>query len=139
MVQGPDGEADSDERVPVVEGEVIPDEGWADLADAPFDVEEEFVCRPSGEDDEVVQDDQGQGHQLPREMPGPKAPSSDVIKRHNLTHWPYAPWCPWCLMARRNAEPHFQCKDDKGRLLPLLVMDYCFMKNADDDELLKEN
>ena len=39
-------------------------------------------------------------------------------------------------MARRNAEPHLRCKDDKGRMVPLLVLDYCFLRNEADEESL---
>ena len=116
---------------------MFPAEGRGDLKDAPFEVDADdgFLCRPC-EDEEIVQDDLGQAHQVPRGLPSPKAPSKDAIRKHNLTHWPYAPWCPWCVMARRNAEPHFQCKDDQGRLLPLLVLDYCFVKGEADAELV---
>ena len=116
---------------------MLPAEGWGDLKDAPFEVDADdgFLCRPC-EDEEIVQDDLGQAHQVPRGLLSPKAPSKDAIRKHNLTHWPYAPWCPWCVMARRNAEPHFQCKDDQGRLLPLLVLDYCFVKGEADAELV---
>ena len=66
--------------------EAIPDEGWADLADAPFGVDDE-ICGQCDEDDEVVvQDDVGECHHQPRELPGPKAPSKDAVRKHNLTH-----------------------------------------------------
>ena len=110
---------------------------WDDLKDAPVAVaEEEEVGGTPRDDEEIVQDDQGRAHQVPRELPSPKAPSLAAIRKHNITHWPYAPWCPWCVMARRNSEPHCQAKGENGRTLPLLVLDYCFIKNEADTTML---
>ena len=100
--------------------------------DAPFDLDEEIVCPPCGDD--VQQDDEGVGSQPHRALPGPKTPSREEVRRHNLTHWPYRSWCPWCVMGRRNAEPHFQARDGDSRSLPLLVLDYAFLRNKDDAE-----
>ena len=37
-------------------------------------------------------------------------------------------------MGRRNADPHFQSKESSDRSLPLLVLDYAFLRNKDDDD-----
>ena len=138
MVQDQDGEvAEEDvelEEVGDDQAEGTSDDGWEDLADAPIGVDEDAGGRDEV-DDGFIQDDEGEGHHQACKLPGPRAPSRDAMKKHNLTHWPYAPWCPWCIMGRRNAEPHFQCKDDRGRLLPLLVLDDCFMKHAEEGDL----
>ena len=72
----------------------------------------------------------------PRALPDPRAPSLDIVRKHNLTHWPYAPWCPHCVMARRTSDPHFQSRDEGERQQPLFVVDYCFIRNAADEELI---
>ena len=37
-------------------------------------------------------------------------------------------------MGRRNADPHLQAKDANNRSLPLLVLDYAFLRNKSDDD-----
>ena len=66
--------------------EDFPVEGWADLKDAPIelDAEDGMLCRPCGDDEEVVQDDLGQGHLKARKLPSPKAPSIEAVRKHNL-------------------------------------------------------
>ena len=39
-------------------------------------------------------------------------------------------------MARRNSDPHFQDRDKAERAQPLLVLDYCFIRNSADEDLL---
>ena len=39
-------------------------------------------------------------------------------------------------MARRTSDPHFQSRDDGERQQPLFVVDYCFIRNAADEELI---
>ena len=94
MVKHPDEEVEGGGDDDGVED--FPAEGWADLKDAPIelDAEDGMSCRPCGDDEEVVQDDLWQGHLKARELPSPKAPSAEAVRKHNLTHWPYAPWCP---------------------------------------------
>jgi len=52
-----------------------------------------------------------------------------VYKRQHL---PYANWCPWCVMGRRSNAPHYRSRDGSDRSLPLLVIDYCFVRDRDD-------
>ena len=107
------------------------DAAWPDLKEAPIEADDEFICMPC---DDVVQDDEGVASQINRSLPEPKPPSRDEVRKHNLTHWPYRNWCPWCVMGRRNADPHFQSKESSDRSLPLLVLDYAFLRNKDDDD-----
>ena len=74
--------------------------------DAPFDLDDELLCQPC---EDVEQDGEGQSSQIHRALPGPKTPSKEEVRRHNVNHWPYRNWCPWCVMGRRNAEPHMIC------------------------------
>ena len=111
--------------------ESIDDESWARLEEAPIMADEDLNCVPC---DNVVQDDEGEASQIHRALPEPKPPSREDVRKHNLTHWPYRNWCPWCVMGRRNADPHFQAKGADERSLPLLVLDYAFLRNKEDDE-----
>ena len=114
------------------------DRSWADLKDAPLQFDPDFdLCGVCGDDEDVVQDEQGEGFIIPKGIPEPKAPPIEAQRRHNLTHWPYAPWCPHCVMGRRLNSPHFQARrGDQTRSLPLLVLDYCFVRNEQDQDLV---
>ena len=121
MMQGPE------------ESEV--EKSWAELQDcseAEADHSEAPIC---GECD-VQQSDDGEGWQVPKGLPEPTAPSRDLQLRHQLTHWPYANWCPFCVMGRRNNSPHFQARNGDARSLPLLVLDYCFIRSEQDQDLV---
>ena len=113
---------------------VEPD-SWETHEAAPFRVAHGEDIGVHADDDEVVQDADGQAARLPRSLPEPVLPHPRVVRRHNLTHWPYAAWCRWCLQARRNADPHHRrSRDDRDR--PLFVLDYCFIRNSTDQDLV---
>ena len=105
------------------------EDSWADVADAPINVDlsDDFMCKPCGGDDEV-QEDKGNSFQMLKGLPEPKPPSVDAQRRHNLPHLPCASWCPHCIMGRRNHTPHAQARNGADRSLPLLVLDYCFVR-----------
>ena len=127
---GDDAEAEDDGQG--LEGDL----SWSELHEAPVaaNLDEDHV---SGDDTEVVQDDEGEAFQIPKCLPCPKAPSREMVRRHNATHWPYASWCEWCVSTRRNSDPHLRNKDGSNRSVPLLVMDYCFLKTVDEEETQK--
>ena len=112
--------------------EVDADAEYARPGDAPFEVAdgEDFICSPCV----VVQDDEGEASQIHRPLPAPKPPSKEEVRKHNITHWPYRSWCPHCIMGRRNAEPRFQDKGANARSRPLVVLDYAFLRNTEDEE-----
>ena len=86
------------------------EESWANVADAPIDADplDNFVCTPCGGDDEV-QDDKGNGFQMPKGLPEPKPPSvrRNVDTTSRTGHMPAgAPIALWegattLLMLRR--------------------------------------
>ena len=127
------GAADADGEATAAGSYVVDEDAEFDkVEDAAFaDLGEDFVCRPC---DDVVQDETGEASQLHRELPAPKPPSKEEVRKHNLTHWPYRSWCPWCVMGRRNAEPHLAAKGAAERSLPLLVLDYAFLRNREDED-----
>ena len=128
---------DADELPDDVWDDEAQEESWDNVGDAPIDADplESFICKPCGGDDEV-QDDEGNGFQLPKGLPEPKPPSVEAQRRHNLTHWPCASWCPHCMMGAQNNTPHVQARGGADRSLPLLVLDYCFIRNASDQDLV---
>ena len=118
------------------ESTVVVDEEWDDLQDAPIQEDrEDLAGKTGGDEDEVVQDDEGNAAQVPKGLPEPKPPSIEAQRRHELTHWPYAIWCPYCVMGRRNNSPHFRSRGG-ARNVPLLVLDYCFVRTADESDLV---
>ena len=48
---------------------------------------------------------------------------------------PYRSWCRWCVSAKRRNAPHLRLPDH-SREIPLLVADYCFVRDSRDDDLL---
>ena len=72
----------------------------------------------------MLQDDLGNGSQIPRGLPEPKMQSLEIQRKQNLTHWPYAAWCPHCVILRRPDTAHSQSRDGDQRSLPLLALDY---------------
>ena len=110
------------------------DQGWQNVEDAPISVERGENMRAA--DPDVVTTSDGECVQRPRAVPEPRTPSPDLVARHNLTHLPYASWCPHCVAARRANNPHFQREETFRRMIPLLVLDYCFVRNTQDEDLL---
>ena len=78
-------------------------------------------------DDEVVV-------QPARPMPQPMVPSAAEVAAHNITHLPYRAWCPHCVSSRRPNSQHRVSSSSSRRMDPLIVADYCFVRDNDDDE-----
>ena len=83
----------------------------------------------------VTLDEHGQGGLAPRILPSPREPTQAEIDRHNVLHFPFASWCPVCVSCRRPND-HHRLQLDRSRELPLLVGDYCFIRNTGDDALV---
>ena len=113
----------------------VEDVGWQNVEDAPVSVERGEIGR-DGREPEVVATSDGECVVIPRCAPEPKTPAPDVVARHNLTHLPYASWCPHCVAARRANNPHVRREESFRRMIPLLVLDYCFVRNTQDEDLL---
>ena len=111
-------------------------DSWEDLADAPFAVDPVDAQHGVDEAEVIVEGDLGE-YQQPRGLPQPVAPSREARRLHELTHLPYANWCPHCVSGRRNNSPHFRSRTGSDRDLPLLVLDYCFVRNDKDEQLAK--
>ena len=105
------------------------------VEDAPIAVEH-GESDDGGLDPETVTTSEGECVIIPRGAPESRTPAPAVVARHNLTHLPYAAWCPHCVAARRANNPHFRREESFRRMIPLLVLDYCFVRNNLDEDLL---
>ena len=76
----------------------------------------------------------GEG-QAAKVLPAPVMPSQAEIEAHEATHIPYRTWCKWCLQGRRPNPQHTRSKSP-ARDIPLLVGDYCFVRDSRDEDLL---
>ena len=103
--------------------------------EGPLGVDRREIGRDNREPEVVVRSD-GEAAQVPRCMPCPRTPHPNDVVRHNLTNLPYANWCPHCLAAKRANNPHVQKDETVRRSTPLLVMDYCFLRNINDEALV---
>ena len=106
------------------------EDGWEDVNDS--HVVSENWGREAQQCDFVDTDDNVTVQQFAT-MPGPLQPSKAQVEAHNLTHLPYRSWCPHCVAARRQNSPHSSVKPTGARTVPLLVADYCFVKDHIDD------
>ena len=69
-------------------------------------------------------DDLGQpAEQLPR----PELPSDEMVRRHSLTHTPYADWCRYCVIGRGQESHHRRSQNEIDDATPVLALDYCFL------------
>ena len=82
-----------------------------------IDIDDEIVCQPC------------------EPMSEPLVPTAAQISAHNISHLPYRSWCPYCVAARRPNSRHGRSQTEDQKSLPLLVADYCFMKDNDDQEI----
>ena len=71
--------------------------------------------------------------QAPHGMPSPAQPTAEEIALHWLTHLPYRSWCKWCVAAKRANNPHRHGLPF-SREIPLLVADYCYVRDWRDDD-----
>ena len=113
----------------------VEDVGWQTVEEAPIGVERGEDVKSAFDPDSVTTEE-GDCVRVPRCVPSPKTPAPDVVARHNLTHLPYCAWCPHCVAARRANNPHFKREESFRRMVPLLVLDYCFVRNTQDEDLL---
>lgn len=94
------------------------------------------MCGVCEEQDDLIGDDADESRaQKPVPLTDVKAPFAAEEARHSLTHPPYRRWCRWCVMARKPNAPH-PLLQPFCRRVPLVVMDYCFIRCGPGNELL---
>ena len=79
----------------------------------------------------MIDADDDEAVQVARPLPAPMTPSKAQREAHECTHQPYRSWCPHCVAARRSNSQHRR-SSSLQRPLPLLVANYCQLKNTDD-------
>ena len=118
---------------PLVPPAIGDDEGWEQPNDSHIMADHQDVQREKIDD--IIDIDDDIVCQPCSPMPEPMVPTAAQIAAHNITHLPYRSWCPHCVAARRPNSHHSrtgQSEDQKSS--PLLVADYCFMKDFEDEE-----
>ena len=114
------------------------DAGFKSPEDCPIPIDRAGVPGGNGfSQDDIVTTDDEDSFICPRAVPSPWEPSADIVARHNLTHLPYQNWCPHCVAARKNNMAHQNLAGKSAsRALPLLVLDYCYLReNSTEDQL----
>ena len=101
----------------------VPSRDVADSSELRLDVDDD-----AAESDPVLV-------QAPRALSSPSQPTAEEIAQHWLTHLPYRSWCKFCVAAKRGNAPHRFCHL-YSREIPLLVADYCYVRDSRDDDLL---
>ena len=109
------------------------DDGWEAIGDAPVFADSSELR--DGEPADIVDADGEDVIQPGKPLPEPRIPSKAEVDAHNVTHLPYRSWCPHCVRARRPNSQH-RCRSSASqRSLPLLVADYCYIKDIHDNQL----
>ena len=68
---------------------------------------------------------------LPR---NPSDPTPEEREKHNKTHVPHRPWCAVCMSARGREDKHYTQTSIEMELgLPMVVLDYAQIEDADED------
>ena len=93
-------------------------------------LEEKIIGR-----DDVTLDEYGPGAIQPKALPSPRRMLPSQEAQHWLTHLPYDPACEICVQCKRPNSHHRGIHSDH-RIIPLLVGDYCFVKDSTDGEQL---
>jgi hypothetical protein len=85
--------------------------------------------------DEEQQDDEGVIEEAAVSKPAkdPHAPSLAEREEHEATHLPYRSWCAECVCGRRDNPPHLR-RSPEERTVPMVLMDYAFVRRHDEVE-----
>ena len=111
------------------------DDGWERPEDAPVLVDKHDS---PVEQDDLISAEDGMVCLRTQALPQPLVPTKAQIEAHEVGgHLPYRNWCRWCVMARRRNSQHRSQPNPSRRALPLMVADYCFMRDSTDEELCK--
>ena len=63
----------------------------------------------------------------------PERPSEEELRRHNLTHLPYASWCPHCVAGRGVDDKHEKkSEESKKKVKPVVQFDFMFLRSEKD-------
>ena len=65
-------------------------------------------------------------------MRKPEEPTQKEFEDHMISHMPFRAWCPHCVKGRAKSEPHPVKKEKAEEVIPVISMDYMWMKSAED-------
>jgi hypothetical protein len=108
----------------------------------PDDDDEDGRVGEAGEDGageaevhEDEQDDEGVVEEAVISKPAkdPHAPTAAEREEHEATHLPYRSWCAECVCGRRDNPPHLR-RSEEERTVPMVLMDYAFVRRHDETE-----
>ena len=105
-----------------------------DMAEEELDPKSVVVDDPIVGEELTTLDEHGPGAIQPRTIPGPKEMTAKERERHFANgHLPYDPRCEICVRCKRPNTPHTKGHESE-RTIPLLVGDYGFIKDSNDEE-----
>ena len=108
------------------------EDGFESIGKAPIEAHVDHA--ENLREDDIVDLDEDAVIQPAQPLPQPKVPTAAQVAAHNITHLPYRPWCPHCVAARRPNSHHRSSSSESQRDTPLLVADYCFIRDNNDDD-----
>ena len=109
------------------------DDGWEQIGDSHIVADRADIV--PGEPSDIIDEEDASVIQPGEGMPEPYVPTSAQVAQHNLTHLPYRSWCKWCVMARRPNSQHRSKHPSFQRNTPLLVADYCQIRDSREEDL----
>ena len=109
------------------------DDGWETIGESEVLAADDEL--KDGEPKDLVDADGDCDIQPGVPLPEPRQPTTMERRIRDLTHLPYRPWCRWCVQARRPNSHHRSHGSAPQRSVPLLVADYCYMRDVLDEEL----
>ena len=65
----------------------------------------------------------------------PDEPSLKEWEEHLVLHTPFRAWCPHCVKGRANNEPHWVELREQDERIPVVAIDYMWMKSRTEKEL----
>ena len=130
---------DHDDVQPVVqrgdlESEVAGVHEVPDGVQSPEEAGAERVGKAHADAEVLLGEAAGNQGLAPKPMPSPRVPTREEYERHVLTHIPYRNWCRHCVASRKPNIAHRSRRSCKERTIPLLAIDYCFLRDTEDGE-----
>ena len=105
---------------------------------------DDLICQPCEEDEEIgnqegeADEDHEYGQVRPTTLTSPYTPTRQERMEHELTHIPYRSWCEHCVRGKCAALAHRYVAPEDDRAVPIIGIDYAFIKKSDEEELISE-
>ena len=86
------------------------------------------------DEDDAQDEPEESGQVRPTTLSNPYTPSRQEIMEHELTHLPYRNWCAACVRGKGVSHGHRKSEADDDRKVPLIGLDYAFIKKSGEGE-----